>query len=111
MADELLGAGKLDDAAAVVSQLSRQLPLMPQSNSIHGEVLYRRGEFDGAVEQLYLAHVSDPASINLMLWLVRASARAGRDAYARHLLVNLLDRKDIDRDTAEKARALLKKLA
>lgn len=111
MAEEALAAGKIDDTAAIVGQLSRQLPLMPQANALHGEVLYRRGDYEGAVAQLYLAHIAEPASIPLMLWLVRAAARAGKGAFARQLLVNLLERKDLDRETADKARALLKKLA
>lgn len=111
LAEEALEAGKPEDAAAIVGQLSRQLPMMPQANALHGEVLYRRGDYEGAVAQLYLAHVAEPTSIPLMLWLVRAAARAGKDQYARQLLVNLLERKDLDRETADKARALLKKLA
>jgi len=47
-----------------------------------GEILYRRGDFKGAVRELEAVVRADPLNQHAQLWLARAHAAAGRDAEA-----------------------------
>jgi tetratricopeptide (TPR) repeat protein len=96
--------------AALATGLTRQLPLLAQTNAIHGEILYRRGRYEEAFAHLYHSHLADPENLPLIYVLARAARRCGKTGYARHVVTQLLERTDLEPALAEKVRALKAKL-
>jgi HEAT repeat protein len=110
LAGEILDKGAPDDVTPLVGQLMRQLPMLAQANTLHGEALYRRNQFALAFEQLQMSHAVEPANHALTFLLARTASRTGRETYARTLLDGLLATTGVEPELADKARALLKKL-